>query len=35
MRYDDMEAWVVVAVVVLTVWRAFLGPRSTASWLPW
>ena len=35
MRYDDMEPWVVVAVIVVTISRAFLGPHSKASWLPW
>jgi len=33
--YYDLPPWVGVAVIVLTIWRAFHGPRSESSRLPW
>jgi hypothetical protein len=36
MQYDyDLPPWVVVAVIVLTIWRAFHGPHSKSWRLPW
>jgi hypothetical protein len=35
MPYDDVQPWVVIAVIGLTIWRAFHGPRTKSSGLPW
>ncbi len=35
MPYDDMQPWVVIAVIVLTIWRALHGPRRTSARRPW
>jgi hypothetical protein len=30
--YDSLAPWVVVAVIVFSVWRAFHGPYSAENW---
>jgi len=30
--YDDVAPWVVVLVIVFSIWRAFHGPHSDEVW---
>ena len=31
-NYDDVAPWVVVLVIVFSIWRAFHGPYSDEVW---